>query len=84
MDQKQLRVSLAHELGHLFLTAIFDQDNPKKETEGIASTFGCLAILDKNQFYQVKCKDFLHPNASSIVDDFVQLNNRKKGKTNTS
>ena len=61
MDQKQLRVSLAHELGHLFLTAIFGQDKPKKETEGLASTFGCLAIIDKNQLYQDRCKNFLHP-----------------------
>ncbi len=84
IDPKQLRVGLAHELGHLYLTALMDQEQPKEATEGLASTFGCLAIIDKNWFYQDKCKDFLHSDALSIVDDFAQLNNRKKGKFNIS
>ncbi len=57
MHGRQLRVQLAHELGHLFLIECFNaiKDNEhydeKSNTEPLSTLFGLLAIMDKNDYY---------------------------------
>jgi hypothetical protein len=59
MNEKDLRVYLAHELGHLFLLAIVNNDKtPKKrlpndtDTEPLSSIFGIFTMASKNHFYR--------------------------------
>ncbi len=84
MDLTQLRVCLAHELGHLFLSALMGHEKPIKKTESMASVFGCLALIDKNRFYKTRAREFVRPDENSIVDDFAQMRNRKKDRYNLS
>jgi hypothetical protein len=84
MDEKQLRVCLAHELGHLFIIEMLNdgQKGGQKTftqatlTEPISSIFGIFTIMDKNDFYQSCSESFNHDSWQSIVDSFVKLQNR--------
>jgi hypothetical protein len=86
MDDKQLRVCLAHELGHLFLIEMLNEAKQKGEsltpavlTEPISSIFGIFTIMDKNAFYQNCAELFNHNSWQSIVNSFVKLQD-KAGK----
>jgi hypothetical protein len=84
MDEKQLRVCLAHELGHLFLIEMLNGGQktggktftPATLTEPVSSIFGVFTIMDKNAFYE-NCSEVLnHDSWQSIVDSFVKLQNK--------
>jgi len=88
-DEKQLRVLLAHELGHLFLVEMANsilnkQYNEKTSTEPTATVFGISAIFDKNDFYWNKTAPFKHKSPDEILDDFYLLHNRSKNTLNVS
>ena len=58
MPEKELRVRLAHELGHLFILAVKEYHKSDKRlpiyegtTEPLSSVFGIFTISDKNHFY---------------------------------
>jgi hypothetical protein len=84
MDEKQLRVCLAHELGHLFIIEMLNVEQPDGEapytpdypTEPVSSIFGVFTILDKNHFYQEFAKPFNHRSWEDIVKDFVFLQDK--------
>ena len=91
LDDKQLRVCLAHELGHLYLIEYANNAlknvnfNEKSDTEPLSTIFGILAILDKNDFYAtVKGKRLMHKTWEDILKDFELLNKRKKQEYNIS
>ena len=85
LEEKKLRVCLAHELGHLYLieyanhlleNAPFDEGT---DTEPLSSVFGILAILDKNDFYAtIQNKKLIHKSWNDLLRDFKALNNRNK------
>ncbi len=82
MDDKQLRVCLAHELGHLFLIEIINTATEKTlsseaNTEPLSSIFGVLTILDKNDFYEEHSKQFNHKSWKEVVESFCHLKDRK-------
>lgn len=88
-DEKQLRVMLAHELGHLFLVDmlndIADQHfDEKTMLEPMSTIFGVFTILDKNDFYHNKTAPFKHKSPDEILDDFSLLLNKDAGKLNIS
>jgi len=88
-DEKQLRILLAHELGHLFLiemiNSTFDmQCNEDTKVEPTATIFGIFAILDKNDFYHNKTRPFMHKTPEEILDDFSLLHNRSNDILNIS
>jgi Zn-dependent peptidase ImmA (M78 family) len=88
-DEKQLRVLLAHELGHLFLVELvnstFDkQYDEKTEIEPLATIFGIFSIFDKNEFYHNKTAPFKHESTDAILRDFSLLRNRTRGRLNVS
>jgi Zn-dependent peptidase ImmA (M78 family) len=86
MDEKQLRVCLAHELGHLFLIELLnerktDGSEPLDEkalTEPLSSIFGIFTIMDKNHFYQEAASTYNHHSWRELVQAFVHL----QGKIN--
>lgn len=88
-NEKQLRVLLAHELGHLFLIEMVNstfnkQYNEKVDSEPSSTVFGILAIFDKNEFYHNKTAPFKHKSPDEILKDFSLLNNRDNDKLNMS
>jgi Zn-dependent peptidase ImmA (M78 family) len=88
-DEKQLRVLLAHELGHLFFiemmnSAFNKQYDEKTAVEPLATIFGIFTIFDKNEFYHNKTAPFKHNSPEEILNDFKLLSNRHIGKYNTS
>lgn len=88
-EVKQLRVQLAHELGHLFLiefvNSIFNKEyDEKTNIEPLATILGILAIFDKNDFYYNRIKSVKHKSPQDILDDFSLLKNRSKDRLNLS
>jgi hypothetical protein len=81
MEEKQLRVCLAHELGHLFIIELLNEgtmDDSKlldktAVTEPLSSIFGIFTIMDKNLFYKEKALNFNHHSWNEIVQAFVHL-----------
>jgi Zn-dependent peptidase ImmA (M78 family) len=84
MNERQLRVCLAHELGHLFIIEMANErladDSPPYTqdtlTEPLSSIFGVFTILDKNHFYQERGKPFNHGTWEDIVEDFIHLRDK--------
>jgi hypothetical protein len=88
-DKKQLRVMLAHELGHLFLVDIFnaklDKDyNEKTLMEPISMVFGVFTLLNNNDVYYNNSAPFKHHSVEEVLSDFSLCLNRKYGKFNIS
>jgi Zn-dependent peptidase ImmA (M78 family) len=88
-DEKQLRVMLAHELGHLFLiemvnSTLDEKYDEKAKFEPLATIFGIFAIFDKNEFYHNKTTPFKHKSPDEILGDFALLHNRDKSIYNIS
>jgi hypothetical protein len=59
MQERELRVYLAHELGHLFILAIVNNNRAPRDripsdadVEPLSSIFGILTVANKNDFYQ--------------------------------
>ena len=83
MEEKQLRVCLAHELGHLFIVELLNETmeeygklyDEKTLTEPISSIFGVFTIMDKNHFYKERGRLLNHHICEDIVEDFVHLQN---------
>jgi Zn-dependent peptidase ImmA (M78 family) len=81
MDERQLRVCLAHELGHLFIIELLNeekQDGSKPLdkttlTEPLSSIFGIFTVMDKNHFYKEIAPTFNHHSWEEIVQAFVHL-----------
>jgi uncharacterized protein YjaZ len=80
MDEKQLRVCLAHELGHLFIIELLNEGMPGSKsfdkttiTEPLSSIFGIFTIMDKDLFYKEKALNFNHHSWKEIVQAFVHL-----------
>lgn len=85
MDDIQLRVCLAHELGHLYLVEYINnlskevRVDEKTNIEPLSTVFGIFAILDKNNFYStLPERKLLHKTWESILEDFKLLANRNK------
>lgn len=86
MDEKQLRIVIAHELGHLVVETILKGDIPSSQStsEPLSSIFGILAILDKNDFYSSKLSRYQHSSAEEIIEEFILLRNRAHQRYNIS
>ena len=81
LSERELRVRLAHELGHLFLLAVKENKKTDKRlpvyegtTEPLSSVFGIFTISDKNHFYANALEsDRNHKNWDAILSDFLAL-----------
>jgi hypothetical protein len=86
MEEKQLRVCLAHELGHLFIVELLNETEAEAGksydqttlTEPISSIFGVFTIMDKNDFYQDHGRLLNHHSWDDIVKDFIHLQDNIK------
>ena len=68
-DVKDIRLLLAHELGHLIHKHFF----PNIEREKLSMLFAYIAICDKNDFYQKKVSEFTHNNHREIYNRLCGL-----------
>jgi len=87
--EKQLRIMLAHELGHLFLVELFNANTganltEKTKIEPISTILGIFTIFDKNEFYHNKLVPYRHTSPEEVLHDFKQLANREKKYYNIS
>jgi hypothetical protein len=81
MDEKQLRVCLAHELGHLFIIELLNEKKPDGSelfdkttlTEPVSSIFGIFTIMDKNHFYKDIAPDFNYHSWEELIRAFIHL-----------
>lgn len=86
LDDKQLRIVIAHELGHLVVEVLVKKDgDPNKDcSEPLSSMLGILTILDKNDFYQCRASQYQHSSWQDIIKDFSLLKNQTEGIYNVS
>lgn len=85
MPEKDLRVYLAHELGHLFIIAIVNETNePRKrldedtDTEPLSSIFGIFTMAGKNDFYRnIKGSSLNHGSWGEMIGAFLSLKVKK-------
>jgi len=81
LSERERRINIAHELGHLYLLARYYAETgkecePKFEetTEPLSSIFGLFTISDKNHFYENLIDSGRnHNDWQSILDDFKKL-----------
>jgi len=82
--EREIRVNISHELGHLYLFARYcssggsDETKSKyaKTTEPLSSIFGLFVVSNKNHFYEnLSSTEHKHDNWESILNDFRNLCN---------
>ena len=83
MDEIYLRDCLAHEIGHVFICTLFskqfkNQNKSYKDTEPLASLIGILFMIDIDDFYNKRCKEYAKRSHEHIIDNFIDINNSKK------
>ena len=71
LEEKDKRLLIAHELGHIVEHFIFKRDG----SEGIASLFAYIAMLDKNKFYREDCKNLVFKNDVTIFNELTRVLN---------
>jgi hypothetical protein len=86
MSEKELRVYLAHELGHLFILAIVNNNKTPRDripddtdTEPLSSIFGVFTMASRNHFYR-NVKDNTSLNNQTWTDmerAFLELKNKR-------
>lgn len=76
-DDKKKRVYIAHELGHLYLLSQKQKTGIRRfddQTEPLATIFGMLAILDRDEFYSsVADKGLIHSDFDELINSFKQI-----------
>lgn len=72
LEDKQKRLLIAHELGHLYIKYVSDK-NTKKELEKIVTAFSILAILDKDDFYRNRSKALISTSIDEILSNVELL-----------
>ena len=72
----QIRILIAHELGHVANKYLFD--NAKSDSEdGLASLFGYIALHDRNDFYKNRAKLFTREFDMQIYNDIANICHKK-------
>jgi hypothetical protein len=82
LPEKQARVHIAHELGHLFLIALKDISAKDKRfnmyegtTEPLSSILGIFTLSDKNDHYSnAESFGYNHANWEEVLNDFLNIN----------
>jgi hypothetical protein len=84
LEEKQLRVCLAHELGHLFIIELLNEGKIDESelldkttlTEPLSSIFGVFTIADKNLFYKETAPKFNYHSWDELVQAFIHLQDK--------
>lgn len=65
MSESQIRILIAHELGHIINLYVLHCDN----TQNRANVFSFVAINGKNHFYKNHAKSFTYPDERAIIEE---------------
>jgi len=76
LPKDQIRILIAHELGHVANRYFFNNENAASE-DGLASLFGYIALQDRNDFYLNKTEPFTRKYDMQIYNEMVNISNRK-------
>lgn len=71
LNDKQKRVVIAHELGHLALTQL--KSNIVEVSEKVVNLFASIAMIDKNTFYKSDSSHFTYENDLTIIGEIESL-----------
>lgn len=63
-EDKDIRIAIAHELGHIFIREYLGQD----DTEEAASTFAYIAMQDKDGFYKTQAKTYTFNSMTELLE----------------
>jgi hypothetical protein len=70
---RDLRVYVAHELGHLFYSIQHPENDDIKSHQDMANIFGVFAMLERNDFYKEKAPGIIHKTCEDVINDFVKF-----------
>jgi len=78
-DLIELRVHVAHELGHLFYITYYpDKKGDKDLNHKMANVFGVFTLLERNRFYYDEAPNMCHKKWEDVVADFKKLDEQRK------
>ena len=69
-DPKHIRIAIAHELGHIINKMYL---NNNADTEQTADLFSFIVMVDKNDFYNNVCKNFVFRSEPEIRNTVLQI-----------
>ncbi|TXJ57061.1 hypothetical protein [Brachyspira aalborgi] len=74
-DKKQLRIFIAHELGHIYFETIskIKRDNDKYSLEDYSNLFALFTIIDKDNFYNYRCKELTEENTLTSINSILSI-----------
>ena len=74
-DKKQLRIFIAHELGHIYFETIskIKRDNDKYSLEDYSNLFALFTIIDKFNFYNYRCKELTEENTLTSINSILSI-----------
>jgi hypothetical protein len=73
-EDKQIRILIAHELGHIVNKELLGTDND----ESTANLFAYIAMQDKNDFYDKDSKDYIFKSDAAILNEILSVCNIPK------
>ncbi|MDR3170539.1 MAG: hypothetical protein LBU17_02795 [Treponema sp.] len=68
-EDKQIRILIAHELGHIINKELLEG----ADSENTANLFAYIAMKDKNHFYEKECKNFVIHGDLSILHEIENI-----------
>jgi len=76
LPKKQIRILIAHELGHIANKFLFENAN-LSSGDTIATLFGYITLQDRNNFYKNNVIEFVNESDLTIFNEIVNLCNRR-------
>jgi hypothetical protein len=73
-EGKQIRILIAHELGHIVNKELLSTE----DDESTANLFTYIAMQDKNNFYNKECKEYLFKSDIQILNEILNVCNTLK------
>ncbi|MDR1586411.1 MAG: hypothetical protein LBS57_03020 [Treponema sp.] len=70
-EDKQIRILIAHELGHIVNKELLGTDND----ESTSNLFAYIAMQDKNEFYDKNSKDYIFKSDIAILNEILNVCN---------
>ena len=71
LQENEKRFAIAHELGHIVNSYLLCNDDDNMENR--ASLFAYIALLDKNNFYQKECFDYVSRTDIELFNDYMNV-----------
>lgn len=78
LEENEKRFAIAHELGHIVNGYLFKTGTTNSENR--ASLFAYIALLDKNNFYQNECKEYVLKTDIELFNEYMNVLHIKKNK----